>query len=73
MIFISGPEFVLNILRNRTFVTLIPYLTFYINLKVGPWGGRSLNLLSHPARQLVSTPPGGGFNPSLGPEGGLKS
>ena len=70
---ISGPEFVLDISLYRTIVMLIPYAYFYRIFKVGPRGGRNLNLLSHTARQLVSTPPGGGFNPSLGPEGGLKS
>ena len=68
IIYFSGLEFVLYILHNRTFVMLIPMLTFYFNFKVGPWGGRSLNLLRHPAPQLVSTPPGGGgLTPPLAP------
>ena len=67
MNFISGPEFVLDISHYRIIITLISYANFLIYYKVGPRGGRSLNLLPHPARQLVSTPPGGGFHPSLGP------
>ena len=69
MYYISGPEFVSDISLYRTIVMFILYAYFYRIFKVGPRGGRNLNLLSHTARQLVSTPPGGGFKPLPRPLG----
>ena len=63
-----------HILSNRTFVMLILTPEFYFNFKVGPWGGGSLKLMAWgPCLPGGFHHTRGGFNPSLGPEGGLKS
>ena len=67
MYYISGPEFVSDISLYRTIVMLIPYANFYIFIKVGPWGGRSLNQAAPSCAAAGFDLLGGGFHPSLGP------
>ena len=62
-----------DIPNYQIIVMLILTPAFYFFLKVGPWGGRSLKLIGLgllSPRWLLPHP--GGFNHSLGPEGGLK-
>ena len=62
-----------DIPRNRNIVTFILTPESYIVIKVGPWGGRSLKLIGLGLLSPRWVPPHpGGFNPSLGPEGGIK-